>query len=630
MELGVYLASDCSDSERLKQATPLGRGEAVTIPLAPNLNVGLVIGAPLQREFPTDSILGYLLSLRDPRNTSDGRSWTSSIPELSLPPFATPTFVLPSPRARQQRILHGSCRKLSGLGADSSVEAEGVLLETAALREARPQALLLTGDQIYADDVSSEIAAFLIPRATDLLGGLPETMSWNGSLRPLTEFNSTARNGLVDRFLSVDRGSGENHLLGFTEFAYMYLMSWNEDNWPTASVSHDLQVARQAIPAFRRTLANTPTYMLLDDHEVTDDWNLDAEWSHRAKSEVPRRILANGVAAYWAFQAWGNDPGRFGSRGLGSVIHRYLADEARVANAETPSNRSLPGYCAAFLGQHWDFSAPTSPPTLFIDSRTHRDLGSKGAPPLIDRSGERAMADLLDGMDIGGRVLIVITATPLFGLRAIESKLDRASHSLSGWNLLLSLFGVSFGGVRAAEYFDRESWRSNDLSFLRVCRSIVKRRPKACIVLSGDVHYAFGVLAEYNESGRRLLFVQFTSSSLKNAPSQSKKMALASFTSGIPTSFETYSSSLPRIRQPREVIGNGPTVESELLPLITERIDRETAGMTASTFKGSYWWTWTNLGDLTLTDDQAFLTWRTADSSVGSTTVVVSFGEHLT
>ena len=39
---------------------------------------------------------------------------------------------------------------------------------------------------------------------------------------------------------------------------------------------------RQRVEAFKRTarsarrsLANIPTYMIFDDHEVTDDWNLN-------------------------------------------------------------------------------------------------------------------------------------------------------------------------------------------------------------------------------------------------------------------------------------------------------------------------------------------------------------------
>ena len=35
------------------------------------------------------------------------------------------------------------------------------------------------------------------------------------------------------------------------------------------------------VPIVRRILANVPTYMICDDHEITDDWNLTQEWRNR-------------------------------------------------------------------------------------------------------------------------------------------------------------------------------------------------------------------------------------------------------------------------------------------------------------------------------------------------------------
>src|SRR5919204_236762 len=74
----------------------------------------------------------------------------------------------------------------------------------------------------------------------------------------------------------------------------------------------DLDAARRALPAVRRVLANVPTYMIFDDHDVTDDWNLTREWHNQVwRSPGGRRVVANALAAYWAFQGWGNDPESF-------------------------------------------------------------------------------------------------------------------------------------------------------------------------------------------------------------------------------------------------------------------------------------------------------------------------------
>ncbi|PMB05646.1 hypothetical protein CI592_11730, partial [Fischerella thermalis CCMEE 5328] len=62
----------------------------------------------------------------------------------------------------------------------------------------------------------------------------------------------------------------------------------------------------------RRALANIPTYMIFDDHEITDDWYLNMAWCDRVLSKpLGRRILQNGLLAYAICQAWGNTPAEF-------------------------------------------------------------------------------------------------------------------------------------------------------------------------------------------------------------------------------------------------------------------------------------------------------------------------------
>jgi hypothetical protein len=62
-------------------------------------------------------------------------------------------------------------------------------------------------------------------------------------------------------------------------------------------------------PKVRRLLANVPTYMPFDDHEVTDDWNLSGRWVENVNAKpLGRAILRNGLLSFALFQAWGNDP----------------------------------------------------------------------------------------------------------------------------------------------------------------------------------------------------------------------------------------------------------------------------------------------------------------------------------
>jgi hypothetical protein len=68
----------------------------------------------------------------------------------------------------------------------------------------------------------------------------------------------------------------------------------------------------QALPKVRRTLANVPTYMIMDDHDATDDWNLNPIWVDRVNNTTfGRAILRNALASYTLFQDWGNDPVRY-------------------------------------------------------------------------------------------------------------------------------------------------------------------------------------------------------------------------------------------------------------------------------------------------------------------------------
>lgn len=66
-----------------------------------------------------------------------------------------------------------------------------------------------------------------------------------------------------------------------------------------------LQEFRRTLPKVQRALANVPTYMMLDDHDVTDDYFLNPMWRDRVlTSEMGQAILHNAMVAYALFQDW--------------------------------------------------------------------------------------------------------------------------------------------------------------------------------------------------------------------------------------------------------------------------------------------------------------------------------------
>jgi hypothetical protein len=53
----------------------------------------------------------------------------------------------------------------------------------------------------------------------------------------------------------------------------------NNDSKATGKHFARLEVFRDTVWKVRRLMANIPSYMILDDHEVTDDWDLQNHYS---------------------------------------------------------------------------------------------------------------------------------------------------------------------------------------------------------------------------------------------------------------------------------------------------------------------------------------------------------------
>jgi hypothetical protein len=310
-----------------------------------------------------------------------------------------------------------------------------------------------------------------------------------------------------------------NQLVSFGEFAVMYLMAYSPAVWPNSwpdfgSICNGVSQGdwygqitnvdgfKRALPAVQRALANIPTYFIFDDHDVTDDWNLYEKFVTRVdKSPLARRVVANALAAYWLFQAWGDDPDYF--QNLARPVSDSLASASRGG-----------GTFEDVLLKHpsWAFIAPTVPQVVCIDSRTQRGFDPQ---PGVQR-GESTMPPRLMGKDEVTRfgqlcakalqsnprsALIVVAATPVFGVEVFEG-LQRLAAKL---------------GLRP-ETFDFESWRARSAGFVDFIGAVAAVRPKSCIILSGDVHYGFatkvGLISR--EQGAATVCLQYTSSALRN------------------------------------------------------------------------------------------------------------------
>lgn len=276
--------------------------------------------------------------------------------KLSYAPFDKPTFCLPPSDLNQLRLIHGSCRIPHGNGADALPLLDGLIDQAADNPVARPHQLLLTGDQIYADDVGYAMSMMLMDAGEALLGWSEEIAVQLPAHPPrlkIADLNPGIREDILPMQAGISSVDLVGHLIGLGEFLSMYLFVWSDALWPSGAATVPTfdeivayfgaresgiyaelglrqmhredrdavngQTARttdfsRTVKDVRRALANIPSYMIFDDHEITDDWNMTRNFCKAVYgSQLGLRIIQNGLLAYALCQHWGNTPEQFQS-----------------------------------------------------------------------------------------------------------------------------------------------------------------------------------------------------------------------------------------------------------------------------------------------------------------------------
>src|SRR5262249_46604702 len=177
----------------------------------------------------------------------------------------------------------------------------------------------------------------------------------------------------------------------------------------------------------RRLLANVPTYMICDDHDVTDDWFMTGAIRRATTQNLfGRALVRNALAAHTICQAWGNDPQIWSS----DDDHRILLEgisglfpdgwdggpadvdgAATVVNTLglTPTGEPL-----------FDFSFSVDGPmhkVRVLDTRTRREYDSPKSPPglltLAALDHQLPLQELEQLQE--DHPLIVVSPAPVFG-----------------------------------------------------------------------------------------------------------------------------------------------------------------------------------------------------------------------
>ena len=253
-----------------------------------------------------------------------------------------PGFSLPPADLEEVRLIQGSCRKPNAEGPDALARLDDMIEASEASPTGRPHQLLLTGDQIYADEVADVLLLMLTDAASELMVDVEPLPGGPGGSETLAELQlPSTRTETILQDAKFTTGDHRSHLMSFGEYMAMYLFVWSDVLWsPTIPDFTDLLTALQGrtsdvnrlvtlagdiaeqrknvvqfhstIKKVRRALANIPTAMMFDDHEITDDWNMTRDFCDKVYgSDRGFRIILNGLAAYTLCQHWGNAPEQF-------------------------------------------------------------------------------------------------------------------------------------------------------------------------------------------------------------------------------------------------------------------------------------------------------------------------------
>lgn len=515
-----------------------------------NLHIYLLQARPIGNTFPVDRLLSYrIVELEGDTE----QNWDLRALELTYGDDEYPTFFIPD---QLSQVLYGSCRKPHHYRKPRDAEhpdalsfADDLLNEHRRDLRQRPGVLLLGGDQIYADDVGISLFAMLRQEAAKLTGQSERLPLSDGTTLDPIGISIGNRKSVLKKYnTGFTSDLSHNHLLSFGEFAAMYLYvfgnheSWKPVlDWDTLKslgldneekardiFNHERESLlrfHDTLPKTRRLLANISTYMIFDDHEVTDDWNITGAWHEKVRDSVlGRRIVGNALAAYWLFQGWGNDPDNFDKDFIYSISKHLSNGQNRADDA----NRFD---LFTWKHRHWGFSVPANPPIIAIDCRTQRqpDRGDHDhhPPRLMDRYALdwlrvewiKLKADLNLAPDV---CPIIMTAVPVMGFTSVASAKQLAvwlAGLLEGWQpiylfeKLLKKEGAITGWI-VAKLDIEASNKDGYAAFLSTLADAMNIR--RCVFLSGDVHHSFAATGWFKLSGKRLDCYQFTSSALCN------------------------------------------------------------------------------------------------------------------
>jgi hypothetical protein len=294
-----------------------------------------------------------------------------------------------------------------------------------------PTALVLLGDQVYADKPPDAVLDFVHER--------------RGTDAP-----------------------PQDELCDFAEFAELYRVAWSD-------------------PDVRWLLSTLPTAMIVDDHDLRDDWNTSQAWRDQMAQLPwwPQRVRG-AIGAYWIYQH------------LGNLSPSERADDELFAEV-----RSADGDAGALLDKFAEQSYVQPDGSQFSYAR---DYGRTRFVMLDSRCGrlltpgQRAMLDdaewnwFVEQIRGDYEHLVIGTSLPYL--------LPKGLHYAEAWNEAIcdGVWGSHAAslGEKLRQAIDLEHWAAFRRSFEAVAHVVIDLAagrygapPTSIGFLSGDVHYSY-------------------------------------------------------------------------------------------------------------------------------------------
>ena len=363
------------------------------------------------------------------------------------PGSAFPPSVLRTPGPDQpRRLLFGSCRiaELPAPRGRRQQQEHGPDAMAACARELLglppgrwPDALLLIGDQVYADEAGPATRRFIEDR----------------------------------RDPSVPPGY---EVADFAEYCALYREAWRE-------------------PSVRWLLSVVPTIMIFDDHDVHDDWNTSAAWRREYEAKPWWRSRITGAyTSYWLYQHLGNlSPAELGKDEVWRQVQE--ADDAAAVLADL-ALRADRGAGGVRWSVRRDFGGVR---VVVIDSRSRRVVRDDRARRMVDEAEWEWVTESVSG---DRDHLVLASSLPLLlphGIHDLESWNEAVCAG--AWGSRAARAGERLRQAVDLEHWAAfgKSFAEFEGLLTGLATGAYGSPPASVTVIGGDVHHSYLAPVEF-------------------------------------------------------------------------------------------------------------------------------------